>query len=227
MLTSIATVSLSGSLDQKLEAIAKAGYAGVEIFESDLLGFDGYRSLAVLRDQVNLEPLPSKAKIQGIEFIEFAVDAGEALALGQMLAALGFSHIGEHRSKAVALWRQGEIHVVLNQDQGGWANAHWQIHGPSVCAIALRVDSAEGALERARALTMETFVQQVAPGELAIPWIRGVGGSLTYFTETDRGAGYWTHDFIPVVSPLASATAKLKYAACRTGLVGLHAIQLL
>jgi len=162
---------------------------------------DGFRSLAVLQDQVNVEPLPTKAKIHGIEFIEFAVSADEALALGQLLAALGFSHIGEHRSKAVTLWRQGGIHFVLNQDQEGWARAHWQIHGPSVCAIALRVDSAQGALERARSLTMETFVQQVAPGELAIPWIRGVGGSLTYFTETDRGAGHWTHDFLPAGSP--------------------------
>src|SRR5579859_7620293 len=41
MQTSIATVSLSGTLDRKLAVIADAGYAGVEIFESDLLGFDG------------------------------------------------------------------------------------------------------------------------------------------------------------------------------------------
>ena len=37
MLASIATVSLSGPLDRKLEAIAAAGFAGVEIFESDLV----------------------------------------------------------------------------------------------------------------------------------------------------------------------------------------------
>jgi 4-hydroxyphenylpyruvate dioxygenase len=41
MLTSIATVSISGTLDRKLAAIAEAGYQGVEIFENDLLGFDG------------------------------------------------------------------------------------------------------------------------------------------------------------------------------------------
>ena len=37
MLASIATVSLSGPLDRKLEAIAEAGFAGVEIFENDLV----------------------------------------------------------------------------------------------------------------------------------------------------------------------------------------------
>ncbi len=40
MKTSIATVSISGDLKQKLEAIAKAGFDGVEIFENDFLIYD-------------------------------------------------------------------------------------------------------------------------------------------------------------------------------------------
>ncbi|MFA6267006.1 MAG: TIM barrel protein [Pseudolabrys sp.] len=41
MKTSIATVSLSGNLKEKLEAIAAAHFDGVEIFENDFLTFDG------------------------------------------------------------------------------------------------------------------------------------------------------------------------------------------
>ena len=41
MKTSIATVTLSGELPEKLEAIARAGFDGVEIFENDFLAFDG------------------------------------------------------------------------------------------------------------------------------------------------------------------------------------------
>ncbi len=41
MQTSIATVSLSGSLDEKLAAIAAAKFNAVEIFENDLLSFAG------------------------------------------------------------------------------------------------------------------------------------------------------------------------------------------
>ena len=37
MLRSIATVSISGTLPEKLHAIAAAGYQGVESFENDLL----------------------------------------------------------------------------------------------------------------------------------------------------------------------------------------------
>lgn len=41
MKTSIATVSISGELPDKLAAIAAAGFDGVEIFENDFLAFDG------------------------------------------------------------------------------------------------------------------------------------------------------------------------------------------
>ena len=41
MKTSIATVSLSGTLGEKLEAIANAKFDAVEIFENDLVTFSG------------------------------------------------------------------------------------------------------------------------------------------------------------------------------------------
>jgi 4-hydroxyphenylpyruvate dioxygenase len=41
MRTSIATVSLGGGLREKLDAIAAAGFEGVEIFETDILAHDG------------------------------------------------------------------------------------------------------------------------------------------------------------------------------------------
>ena len=41
MQTAIATVSLSGTLNEKLEAIANAQFRGVEMFENDLLTFNG------------------------------------------------------------------------------------------------------------------------------------------------------------------------------------------
>ena len=40
MKTSIATVSISGSLVEKLHACADAGFDGVEIFEPDLIASD-------------------------------------------------------------------------------------------------------------------------------------------------------------------------------------------
>ncbi|MCA1441433.1 sugar phosphate isomerase/epimerase and 4-hydroxyphenylpyruvate domain-containing protein [Ensifer sp. IC4062] len=56
MKTSIATVSLSGDLKDKLQAIAKAGFEGVEIFENDFLAFDeGPREVGRMARDFGLE----------------------------------------------------------------------------------------------------------------------------------------------------------------------------
>lgn len=55
MLTSIATVSVSGTLEQKLTAIAAAGYDAVEIFETDLLSCSARpRDIARMLDDLGL-----------------------------------------------------------------------------------------------------------------------------------------------------------------------------
>ena len=41
MKTSISTVTLAGDLREKLAAIRAAGFDGIEIFEQDLIAFDG------------------------------------------------------------------------------------------------------------------------------------------------------------------------------------------
>lgn len=52
----IATVALSGTLPEKLEAIARAGFAAVEIFADDLEAFPGSaRDVRRLTDALDLE----------------------------------------------------------------------------------------------------------------------------------------------------------------------------
>jgi 4-hydroxyphenylpyruvate dioxygenase len=191
-----------------VRAALRQGYRGplsLEIFNdrfrewsASQIATDGLRSLILLQDQAHVPPaLLPRIQILGVDFIEFAVHGEEVAALGALLASMGFVHVGNHRTKTVTLWRNGGVHLVLNSDESGWAREHWNIHGASVCAIALRVNNARAALDRAAWLNIATFVQAPAEGELAIPWIRGVGGALTYFTEPDHGAGHWTQDFLP------------------------------
>ena len=52
---SIATVSLSGTLEEKLRVIAAANFDAVEIFENDLLAFDrSPRDVAMLCKELGL-----------------------------------------------------------------------------------------------------------------------------------------------------------------------------
>jgi 4-hydroxyphenylpyruvate dioxygenase len=67
--------------------------------------------------------------------------------------------------------------------------------------MALRVGDASAAVERAARLLDRPFRQAVGPGELNIPAVRGVGGSLVYFVDGESGLGrLWDVDFEPAAA---------------------------
>ena len=101
---------------------------------------------------------------------------------------MGFRKAGEHRSKAVTRWSQGAINIVVNSDKEGFAHSYQLAHGPSVCAMCLKVDDAAATLDRAEKLRDTPFRQAVGPGELEIPAVRGLGGSLLYFVDPQKRA---------------------------------------
>ena len=95
-------------------------------------------------------------------------------------------------------WRQGAINLVINSEREGFAHASYITHGPSVCALGLRVEDAQSAMARARALLAQPFTQAVGPGELELPAIRGLGGSLLYFTDPKSALSrVWEIEFRP------------------------------
>ena len=139
-----------------------------------------------------------RVKSHGIGFVEFAVSEDKAASLATLFRQLGFRNTGRHRSKAVQRWTQGAVELVINCEPASFAHSHYVTHGPGVCALALDVDSADRAMARAQSLKTRTFVQPVGPGELEIPAIHGVGGSLLYFLDTH--GRHWDVDFEAVTS---------------------------
>jgi 4-hydroxyphenylpyruvate dioxygenase len=123
----------------------------------------------------------------GFEFIEYAAPDPGAMAV--VFERMGFRAIARHRHKQVTLYRQGEINFILNADPESFAQRFARQHGPSVCAIAFRVQDAASAYRRATGLGAWGFANQAGPGELNIPAIKGVGDSLIYFVDRWRGKG--------------------------------------
>jgi 4-hydroxyphenylpyruvate dioxygenase len=121
----------------------------------------------------------------GFEFIEYA--APDPAAMAQVFERMGFRPVARHRHKNVTLYRQGEINFILNAEPDSFAQRFARLHGPSVCAIAFRVQDAARAYERATALGAWGFANQAGPGELNIPAIKGVGDSLIYLVDRWRG----------------------------------------
>lgn len=199
-----------------MEALKATGYSGWlshEVFSDRFrmsrpkpIAFDGERSLRYMTGKTrDGAPLPPVQQAHGVAFIEFAVDTADAATLAALFEAMGFQLAGRHRSKSVEWYAQGDINLVLNTEQTGFANAHWATHGPSVAAMGLWVDDAAKQLDRAEALLATSFRQPVAEGELEIPAIRGVGGSLIYMLDRGEELGsVWDTEFERTQTPPAS-----------------------
>jgi 4-hydroxyphenylpyruvate dioxygenase len=122
---------------------------------------------------------------QGFEFVEFA--APDPDAMGAVFERMGFVRIAKHRHKRVFLYRQGQINFVINAEPGSFGQRFARLHGPSVCAIAFRVEDAAAAYARAVQLGAWGFDGRSGPMELNIPAIKGVGDSLIYLVDRWRG----------------------------------------
>jgi 4-hydroxyphenylpyruvate dioxygenase len=123
----------------------------------------------------------------GFEFVEYA--APDPAALGALFESLGFVALARHRHKRVTLYRQGDINFIINSEPDSFAQRFARLHGPSICAIALRVQDAAHAYQRALELGAWGFDSRSGPMELNIPAIKGVGDSLIYFVDRWRGKG--------------------------------------
>jgi len=121
----------------------------------------------------------------GFEFIEYT--APDPKALGKLFEQMGFTAIARHRHKDVTLYRQGEINFIINAEPDSFAQRFARLHGPSICAIAFRVQDAAKAYKRALDLGAWGFDNKTGPMELNIPAIKGIGDSLIYFVDRWRG----------------------------------------
>ncbi len=181
---------------------------------------DGYRALVSLLDEVSqIEPkvpqplpdLPGRVHATGFEFLEFAVDEVAHGSLTAILSALTFRRERNHRSKSVELWRQGAVNIVVNSETSGFAAEARKEHGPCVCDMGLRVQDATQTVKRALMLGAPAFSQPVRSGELAIPAIKGVGGTVVHFIDQKSDLHrVWDIEFDPVPKTKAPEPAGLR-----------------
>ncbi|HYH21937.1 MAG TPA: 4-hydroxyphenylpyruvate dioxygenase [Azospirillum sp.] len=129
----------------------------------------------------------------GFEFIEYT--APEPKQLEALFTTMGFRPVARHRSKAVTLWRQNGVNFIVNAEPDSFAQAFARVHGPSVCAIALRVADAPHAYKRALSLGARPGPSTAGPMELNIPAIQGIGGSLIYLVDRYGDRSIYDVDF--------------------------------
>lgn len=139
------------------------------------------------------------AGTDGFEFVEFAHPDPQVLR--DLFAKMGYIHTATHKTKAVELWQQGDITYVINADPDSFAARFVQEHGPCAPSMAWRVVDAQHAFEHAVAKGAEPY--EGADKTVDWPAIKGIGGSLIYFTDqywdsSPYNAEFdWVHDAHP------------------------------
>lgn len=130
--------------------------------------------------------------LRGLAFL--AIAAPDPDRIHQLLLAFGFSRTRRHVDRPVDLYEQGRICLLLDRARGGFGARYARAHGPCIFAMGLEVQRAPFAHRAAL-----TRGATNAEGELGVPAIEGIGGSLIYFLDaTDT----WTSlGFEPLEAP--------------------------
>ncbi|MBS0316580.1 MAG: 4-hydroxyphenylpyruvate dioxygenase [Proteobacteria bacterium] len=132
--------------------------------------------------------------LMGFEFVEFA--SPQAGVLEPLFEKLGFTLVAEHRSKDVALYRQGDINFIINREPKSQAAFFAAEHGPSACGLAFRVKDSHKAYRRAIELGAQPVDIATGPMELRLPAIRGIGGAPLYLIDRfEDGKSIYDIDF--------------------------------
>ena len=130
----------------------------------------------------------------GFEFVEYTAPDSELL--DELFKKMGFLAVARHRSKRVILYRQGGVNFIVNHEPDSFARAFAKVHGPSVCAFAIRVSDAGHAYARSLKRGAQSHQGPLGPMELNIPALRGIGESLIYLVDRYGDHSIYDVDFV-------------------------------
>ena len=123
--------------------------------------------------------------LDGFAFLEFS--GPDKDALHKQLTHMGFKPEAIHKTEDITLYRQGNIHFILNNAQNCQAAEHAKVHGPGACAMGFKVHDANAAFKYALEHGGEEFKDclHANHGLLAI---KAIGGSVIYFIDETTSA---------------------------------------
>jgi sugar phosphate isomerase/epimerase/4-hydroxyphenylpyruvate dioxygenase-like putative hemolysin len=152
----------------------------------------GTHSFLGLPEQLSAGDLPPAPELGGFAFAELAVDAVSAPLVSRTLAALGFAHVGQHRSMPVQLWEQGRARVLLNlAPQRSIAPAT-----ASIAALAVESSDPAASMRRAGRLLAPKLPRPRRPDETDLSSVATPDGTALFFCDADSRQE-WLDDFRP------------------------------
>jgi 4-hydroxyphenylpyruvate dioxygenase len=132
-------------------------------------------------------PAENPAGTDGFAFVEFA--SSDQNALRALFRRMGFGRVARHKTRAIELYRQGDITFVLNADADSFGGRFAVRHGPSAPSMAWHVGDTERAFTHAVSRGATPYSADMGAKSLDVPAIVGIGGSLLYFVEHPGSKG--------------------------------------
>jgi 4-hydroxyphenylpyruvate dioxygenase len=144
------------------------------------------------------------AGTDGFAFVEFAHP--DPAKLADLMTRMGFTAVARHKSRAVTLWRQGDVCYLANAEPASYAAQFINQHGP--CAVGMGWHMVDPAQAYDRAIQLGAKPASQVQGVLAVdaPAIEGIGGSVIYFMPQDKTA--WLADFVALPGIIEGAQAR-------------------
>ncbi|MCU4672025.1 TIM barrel protein [Microbacterium fluvii] len=148
---------------------------------------DGVARAGALPDPGTVALLPDSAAPSGFDFVE--IKAEDTSEVEQVLAAVGFTPRGRHRTKPVTLWSAGRARVVLNEQ-------HARDLAPHLAAIGFEVDDADAVTRRAAELRLPRAYRRTYATEQPLPAAVAPDGTEVYWAQApDAGEPAWVAEF--------------------------------
>jgi 4-hydroxyphenylpyruvate dioxygenase len=133
---------------------------------------------------------PAPPALSGHAFAELAVDGVSGPQVAEVLATLGFTHTGQHRSKPVQLWEQGGARVLLNASVVRPAAAGVA----AVAALALESGDPGRSARRAEAFLAPVLPRTRGAAEADLSAVEAPDGTQVFFARTTPDG--WPADFL-------------------------------
>jgi sugar phosphate isomerase/epimerase/4-hydroxyphenylpyruvate dioxygenase-like putative hemolysin len=153
----------------------------------------GARGPAAVRERLQMSGLPAAPQLGGHVFTEVAVDEVSGPAVERALRALGFAHTGQHRSKPVQLWQQGNARILLN-----FAPQRTVAPGTAaICALGLESSDPDRSAQRAGQLLAPVLPRVRQPEEADLSSVAAPDGTAVFFCRTGADPNSWLGDFTP------------------------------
>jgi 4-hydroxyphenylpyruvate dioxygenase len=127
--------------------------------------------------------------------------------LGAILEKMGFAQTARHRSREVALYRQGGMNIIVNADPESWLSVGSDSQSTVLSGIALRVRDANHAYRHATEHGAWPIPTRADAMELNIPGVHGAGGSVIYFVDRYTDFSIYDVDFKPLPNVTATPPA--------------------